>query len=180
MERVRLCAVALEWRCIVVDRQCRESEGKAKIEGYMSVSDEEAHHHDSSTYERVQPDWVHGHFARWNINTTHMVTVSLNRVSFLSSSTHFILTNFAGLMWSLNSCLPIWYFVYIFAAPSLPLCTLYLAQISSSNRFVEGHLHEKYTYSCSAQSVGIQCAISGRWAGNTYNLCFHLKCKLWV
>ena len=27
-----------------VDRQCRESEGKAKIEGYMSVSDEEAHH----------------------------------------------------------------------------------------------------------------------------------------
>ena len=27
----------------MVDRQCRESEGKAKIEGYMSVSDEEAH-----------------------------------------------------------------------------------------------------------------------------------------
>ena len=27
-----------------VDRRCRESEGKAKIEGYMSVSDEEAHH----------------------------------------------------------------------------------------------------------------------------------------
>ena len=26
-----------------MDRQCRESEGKAKIEGYMSVSDEEAH-----------------------------------------------------------------------------------------------------------------------------------------
>ena len=25
-------------------RRCRESEGKAKIEGYMSVSDEEAHH----------------------------------------------------------------------------------------------------------------------------------------
>ena len=35
--------IASEWRCIVVDRQCRESEGKAKIEGYMSVSDEEAH-----------------------------------------------------------------------------------------------------------------------------------------
>ena len=33
----------------MVDWQCRESEGKAKIEGYMSISDEEAHHrHDSS------------------------------------------------------------------------------------------------------------------------------------
>ena len=28
----------------MVNRRCRESEGKAKIEGYMSVSDEEAHH----------------------------------------------------------------------------------------------------------------------------------------
>ena len=27
-----------------VDRRCRESEGKVKIEGYMSISDEEAHH----------------------------------------------------------------------------------------------------------------------------------------
>ena len=27
-----------------MDRRCRESEGKAKIEGYMRVSDEEAHH----------------------------------------------------------------------------------------------------------------------------------------
>ena len=27
-----------------MDWQCRESEGKAKIEGYMSISDEEAHH----------------------------------------------------------------------------------------------------------------------------------------
>ena len=27
-----------------MDRRCRESEGEAKIEGYMSVSDEEAHH----------------------------------------------------------------------------------------------------------------------------------------
>ena len=46
-ERVRLrasaSAVASERRCIGVDRRCRESEGKAKIEGYMSVSDEEAH-----------------------------------------------------------------------------------------------------------------------------------------
>ena len=62
------------------------------------------YYRDSSTYERVQPDWVHGHFARWNINTTHMVAVSLNRVSFFSSSAHFILTNFAGLTRSLNSC----------------------------------------------------------------------------
>ena len=36
--------VTSEQRCIGVDRQCRESEGNAKIEGYMSVSDEEAHH----------------------------------------------------------------------------------------------------------------------------------------
>ena len=46
-ERVRLrvsaSAVASERRCVGVDRRCRESEGKAKIEGYMSVSDEEAH-----------------------------------------------------------------------------------------------------------------------------------------
>ena len=28
----------------MVDQQGRESEGKAKIKGYMSVSDEEAHH----------------------------------------------------------------------------------------------------------------------------------------
>ena len=27
----------------MVDRRCRESEGKAKIKGYISVSDEEAH-----------------------------------------------------------------------------------------------------------------------------------------
>ena len=27
----------------MVDRRCRESEGKVKIEGYMSISDEEAH-----------------------------------------------------------------------------------------------------------------------------------------
>ena len=41
--RVRSRAVALERRCVGVDRRCRESEGKVKIEGYMSVSDEEAH-----------------------------------------------------------------------------------------------------------------------------------------
>ena len=47
MKRVRFRAststVASERRCEVEDRQCRESEGKAKIEGYMSLSDEEAH-----------------------------------------------------------------------------------------------------------------------------------------
>ena len=44
-ERVQLraSAVASERRCVGVDRRCRESEGKAKIEGYMSISDEEAH-----------------------------------------------------------------------------------------------------------------------------------------
>ena len=30
---------------IVVDQRCREIEGKAKIEGYISISDEEAHQH---------------------------------------------------------------------------------------------------------------------------------------
>ena len=40
---MRLCAVTLERRHVGVDRRCRESEGKVKIEGYMSVSDEEAH-----------------------------------------------------------------------------------------------------------------------------------------
>ena len=29
----------------MVDQQCRESNGKVKIEGYMRVSDEQAHHH---------------------------------------------------------------------------------------------------------------------------------------
>ena len=29
----------------MVDQQCRESNGKAKINVYMKVSDEEAHHH---------------------------------------------------------------------------------------------------------------------------------------
>ena len=47
IERVRLrasaSAVALEQRCVGVDRRRRESEGKAKIKGYMSISDEEAH-----------------------------------------------------------------------------------------------------------------------------------------
>ena len=46
-EQVRLRAsastVASERRCVGVDWRCRESEGKAKIKGYMSVSDEEAH-----------------------------------------------------------------------------------------------------------------------------------------
>ena len=42
--RAQSCVVTSERRCVVVDRRCRESEGKAKIEGYMSVSDEEAHH----------------------------------------------------------------------------------------------------------------------------------------
>ena len=31
--------------CVVVDQRCRGSKGKVKIEGYMRVSDEEAHQH---------------------------------------------------------------------------------------------------------------------------------------
>ena len=37
--------VTLVRGCIVVDQQCRGSKGKVKIEGYMNISDEEAHHH---------------------------------------------------------------------------------------------------------------------------------------
>ena len=46
--------VASERRCIGVDRRCRESEGKAKIEGYMSVSDEEAHQRYRTKFETAQ------------------------------------------------------------------------------------------------------------------------------
>ena len=41
--RASASAVMSERRCVGVDQRCRESEGKAKIEGYMRVSDEEAH-----------------------------------------------------------------------------------------------------------------------------------------
>ena len=51
IKQARSCAVALERRCIVVDQRCRESEGKAKIKGYMSVSDEEAHHRSCTGWE---------------------------------------------------------------------------------------------------------------------------------
>ena len=34
----------MQSECIVVDQRCRGSKGKAKIEGYISISDEEAHH----------------------------------------------------------------------------------------------------------------------------------------
>ena len=34
----------MQSECIVVDQRCRGSKGKVKIEGYMSISDEEAHH----------------------------------------------------------------------------------------------------------------------------------------
>ena len=44
IKRARSRVVTSEQRCVGVDWRCRESEGKAKIEGYMSVSDEEAHH----------------------------------------------------------------------------------------------------------------------------------------
>ena len=36
--------VVISVGCVVVDQQCRESDAKAKIEGHMRVSDEEAHH----------------------------------------------------------------------------------------------------------------------------------------
>ena len=67
-------AVVVEWRCAVVDQRCRESEGKAKIEGYMSVSDEDiwggfldgVNRDGSKTGDVWERDWfafqVHFHF----------------------------------------------------------------------------------------------------------------------
>ena len=34
--------------CMVVDQQCRESDRKAKITGYMAVLNEQAHHPNST------------------------------------------------------------------------------------------------------------------------------------
>ena len=47
----------------MVDRQCRESEGKAKIEGYMSVSDEEAHHRLNHKQASILMQLQTGHIA---------------------------------------------------------------------------------------------------------------------
>ena len=46
MKQVRVWShvVASVWGCRVVDRRCRGSKGKVKIEGHMRVSDEEAHY----------------------------------------------------------------------------------------------------------------------------------------
>ena len=41
----------------MVDQQCRESEGKAKIEGYMSVSDEEAHQRIQMANNSISSTW---------------------------------------------------------------------------------------------------------------------------
>ena len=46
--------------CIVVDWWCRGSKGQAKIEGYMSVSDEEAHQREEEIFARsLQCTWSH-------------------------------------------------------------------------------------------------------------------------
>ena len=42
--RVWLRVVTSVWGCVVVNQRCRGSNGKVKIEGHMSISDEEAHH----------------------------------------------------------------------------------------------------------------------------------------
>ena len=53
----------------MVDRQCRESKGKAKIEGYMSVSDEKAH------------QWEGGHrhdsSGVWVIDCDHLILIAV-------------------------------------------------------------------------------------------------------
>ena len=59
--QARSHVVVLERRCIVVDWQCRESKGKAKIEGYMSVSAEEAHHRRTHIMEILGRQLCHLH-----------------------------------------------------------------------------------------------------------------------
>ena len=82
-ERVRLrasvSAVASERRCVGVDRRCRESEGKAKIEGYMRVSDEEAHHC------RADNHLCHVH--KWFSTTEH--PLGLTNTTFLCYTKYF-------------------------------------------------------------------------------------------
>ena len=39
--------------CIMVDQQCRESNGKVKIMGYTRVCDEQAHHHFNTTHIHI-------------------------------------------------------------------------------------------------------------------------------
>ena len=62
----------------MVDRQCRESEGKVKIEGYMSVSDEEAHHrrnvHDMQSLEELDKALQRYHHYRKIFITTGIRT----------------------------------------------------------------------------------------------------------
>ena len=50
--------VASERRCVGVDQRRRESEGKAKIEGYMRVSDEEAHQHAHLKYAFINTSFI--------------------------------------------------------------------------------------------------------------------------
>ena len=50
-----------------VDRRRRESEGKAKIEGYMSVSDEEAHQRSHGWQDVYSGDRVPKRL-RWSMN----------------------------------------------------------------------------------------------------------------
>ena len=52
--------------CIVVDQQCRESNGKVKIEGYMRVSDEQAHQCDLSSVVSWRWDPIAGPYLWWH------------------------------------------------------------------------------------------------------------------
>ena len=49
----------MQSECIVVDQQCRGSKGQAEIEGYMSISDEEAHHRVHHGVEHAKALAVH-------------------------------------------------------------------------------------------------------------------------
>ena len=63
--QVQLHVVASEQRCVVVDQRCRESEGKVKIEGYMSISDEEAHQREQWSDIRQYPQFQFVPFLEW-------------------------------------------------------------------------------------------------------------------
>ena len=59
-DEVQSCAVASVQGCVVVDWQCRGSNGKVKIEGYMSVS-EEAHQCDVMWPHTTRCDHIQSH-----------------------------------------------------------------------------------------------------------------------
>ena len=79
MKRVQVwsCAVASVWGCIVVDQQCRGSNGKVKIEAYTWVSDENAHHQGTPNLHFMIFRCKSSSFNLWRTCLVHCVEVSV-------------------------------------------------------------------------------------------------------